>query len=158
MNEIHDFLRAAVAALPVGDGVVLLDSFATHNPDFFDQVVEIFGAGEEAHLRAEARRAAGRRSALRAVEVEGVRVLGGAAFDREHARRSHRVAFAMAPLLARDGSTGLLVVQIETASARAALAVDHWVLMQKDARGAWRRVPVPPPARDVLFLTRETGG
>lgn len=158
MSDIDDLLHAAVTALPVGDGVVLLDSFSEHNPDFFDQVVELFGATAERHVRAEAKLGPKRRGALRALEVEGVRVLGGSAFDAEHARASHRVGFAMAPILAKDGRSGLLVVQIETASRRGAVAVDHWVLMRKDARGAWQRAPIPAPTRDALYLTEETGG
>lgn len=158
MNAIDGFLRAAVAALPVEEGLVLLDSFEEHNPDFFDQVVELFGAEEAKHVRAEVRLGSKRSSALRALEVEGVRVLGGASFDAEYARPSNRVAIAMAPILARDGRAGLLVVQIQTTKRRRTLADDHWVLLRKDAVGSWKRAPIPAPIREVLHLTEETGG
>ncbi len=157
-TDVADLLLAAVTLLPIDGGLVLLDSFSAHNPDFFDSIVELFGATEEAHVRAEVKRAKQRATALRALDVPGVRVLGGSAFGAEQARASHRIAFTMAPIVSRDGRTGLLVFQIETASRRSAIAVDHWVLLRKNNAGEWKRAPIPAPLRQVLHLTEETGG
>lgn len=153
MNEL---VTAALRALPLAwEGVVVEGEYHAHNPDFLDLTLGLFPAGDRARL---ARIAAAGGRPLPQASVPFATVLSGEPFARHYDRASHRVVWVWQPLLSGDGRTGLVVAQVEEAGPGGAVAVDHYVLMERQASGAWERRPIPAALRRDLYLDDETAG
>ena len=155
-DEISVLTRDALAALPISwTELKLQDRYHRHNPDFFDCVLELFSSKDQRFVTDQDQ--AQNRQIRQASAPHGT-VLSDLDFARNYDRPTHRVMWVLVPLLSRDRNRGLVVVQIEEATPSGAMAVDHWVLMERDDSGAWHRQPIPAFLRARLYLTDETGG
>jgi hypothetical protein len=153
MNELAS---GALRALPLAwDGVVVEGQYYAHNPDELDLALELFPPEDRPRL---ARLAGASGRPLPPATLPWATVLTGEALARHYARPVYRVLFVSTPLLSGDGRTGLVVAQMQEAGPGGAMAVDHWVLMERTPSGTWQRRPIPPDLRRALFLTDETGG